>query len=96
MALPQEVSTVQKVVSACICLHNLMRARYPLLQNQVMDKEDVEHHVIPGSWRTDAVLRSFRRQRGLNATTDAKQLILYLCEYYNAPNGAVSWQDRMI
>ena len=95
-ALPQEVSTVQKVVSACICLHNLMRARYPLLQNQVMDMEDVEHNVIPGSWRTDAILRSFRRQRGLNASTDAKKLRLYLCEYYNAPNCAVSWQDRII
>ena len=80
---------------ASACITSCVRA-IRCCRTWKMDMEHVEPNVIPWSWRTDAILRSFRRQRGLNASTDAKKLSLYLCEYYNAPNGAVSWQDRMI
>ncbi len=36
------------IVLAAICCHNLMRIRYPVNQNAVMDREDANNQVIPG------------------------------------------------
>ena len=36
----------KKLVMACITLHNLMRIRYPGLQNQALDREGEDHNVI--------------------------------------------------
>ncbi|KAH3883335.1 hypothetical protein DPMN_007290 [Dreissena polymorpha] len=36
------------VLKACICLHNLMRKRYPVTQNAQLDAEDDQHNVVPG------------------------------------------------
>ena len=47
--------TVESVVLACICLHNMMRIRYPGLQNAAVDHEDEDHNVVPGAWREDLV-----------------------------------------
>ncbi len=38
--LRQEPDVVCDIVLTCICLHNLMRIRYPGPQNAVMDQED--------------------------------------------------------
>ncbi len=35
------------IVLAAICCHNLMRIRYPAIQNAVMDQEDANYQVIP-------------------------------------------------
>ncbi len=51
--MPQRPQTSQVIVLACICLHNLMRTRYPGEQNAVMDRQDADHNVIPGEWRQD-------------------------------------------
>ncbi len=34
-----------------ICCHNLMRMRYPVIQNAAMDWEDDNNNMIPGKWR---------------------------------------------
>ena len=39
----------RKVVKACLCLHNVMRLRYPNLQNADLDGEDDNGQVIPGA-----------------------------------------------
>ena len=39
--------TVNKIVITCCCLHNLMRMRYPGLQNADCDQENPNHQVIP-------------------------------------------------
>ncbi len=49
--LRQEPDTVHDIVLMCICLHNLMRIRYPGLQNALMDQGDNNHNVIPGGLR---------------------------------------------
>lgn len=45
---------VHKKVNAAICVHNLMRMRYPDTQNAALDWEDNNHNLIPGEWRLDA------------------------------------------
>ena len=70
----QQPETVKSIVSACICLHNLMRTRYPHLQNAIMD-QDNEHRPIPGAWRNDAqVLYDMQEvHTGNRATVEAKR-----------------------
>ena len=44
----------EKVVSACICLYNILRTRYPGQQNHILDAEDLTHNLVPGAWRDGA------------------------------------------
>ncbi|XP_062588068.1 putative nuclease HARBI1 [Saccostrea cucullata] len=41
--LQQNPDNCRLIVEACVCLHNIMRKRYPALQNADMDMEDLEH-----------------------------------------------------
>ena len=47
----QTPDNTKHLVSALVCLHNLMRIRYPGLQNAVVDREDDDHCFIPHVWR---------------------------------------------
>ncbi len=96
--LPQRVPTVISIVLACVCLHNLMRSRYPGPQNAVVDREDNHHNIIPGAWRETVDIPEVGNagRRGNFATRDARDQRDYLKAYYNAPIGAVEWQDRMV
>ncbi len=95
--LGQKVTTMQKIVMACVCLHNLMRIRYPGAQIAVADREDDEHNLIPGAWRDGRALPDIARALpGNHDTLAAKNQRDYLKAYYNSPVGAVPWQERMI
>ena len=88
---------VRDVVEACICLHNVMRERYPALQNAALDNEDQNHNLIPGEWRQQANMHDVEQVVGPNRDTRAgKQLREYLKLYFNNTAGSVPWQDRMI
>ena len=50
----QTPANVKVIVEACVCLHNLMRMRYPALQNAQLDVENETHDLIPGLWRANA------------------------------------------
>ncbi|CAH1274742.1 Hypp5410 [Branchiostoma lanceolatum] len=52
--MQQYPKVVQDVLEACICLHNLMRDRYPALQNDALDNEDDDHNLLSGEWRETA------------------------------------------
>ncbi|WAR25935.1 hypothetical protein MAR_011639 [Mya arenaria] len=54
--LEMRPSTVTKTVMACMTLHNLMRTRYPNIQNGDLDREDEQGQFIAGAWRDQAVL----------------------------------------
>ena len=89
--------TAVKIVKACLCLHNLMRERYPNLQNADLDIEDNQHNVRPGAWRTDAVMREVEAAgRGPRQTAEGKRQRVYLMKYFNSPAGSVPWQDVII
>ena len=75
----QKPDTVHGIVLACICLHNLMRVRYPGDQNLLMDQEDDDHQVILGDWRDGVNMDDVQMTRGGNVDTfDAKQQRLYM------------------
>lgn len=95
--LQQEPRFVQKMVMAAVCLHNLMRIRYPGGQNVQLDKEDDDHNLVPGSWRDGAQMMDLGNVRGGNRTTRAAKIQrLYLKHYYNSPVGAVPWQNQVV
>ena len=96
-SLAQDPEMVKTMVLACVCLHNLMRVKYPTAQNDVIDHEDAYHQVIPGAWRQDAQLGDMDEViPGNLETKEAKWQRLELKHYYNSPAGALAWQDRMI
>lgn len=91
---PQAVTTI---TLSCVCLHNLMRLRYPRLQNALVDFEDANHQVVPGDWRNQANMQDLNNVIGGNRTTRAaKQQRLYLKHYFNSPAGQVPWQRLML
>ena len=90
-----EVST--DITKACLCLHNLMRDRYPLLQNQDVDGILPDGNIAPGAWRGVGVMREMDAvPRGPHANREGKQQRIYLKRYFNSPAGSVPWQDRAI
>jgi hypothetical protein len=91
-----EPEVVTDLVMACVCLHNLMRIRYPAIQNGIVDQEGEDRRVIPGAWRDEGVLREVEAMRGpTRAAKAAKQQHIYLKHYVNTI-GAVPWQREMI
>ena len=93
----QDPDTVHAIVLACVCLHNIMKVRYPGEENPLMDQEDVNHNLIPGAWREGVNMDDVQNTRGGNLDyLEAKQQRLYLKHYVNSPVGAVPWQDRMV
>lgn len=94
--LQQTPETVKALVLATICLHNLMRTRYPGLHAPLLDSESETHETIPGSWRTDSVLQDISSVTATNtATREGKAQRVYLKHYFNTI-GAVAWQRNMI
>ena len=88
----------KKITKACICLHNVMRMRYPQLQNADLDAEDANGDLIPGAWRGQAVMHEMEQvERGQNWENRAgKTQRIYLKHYYNSPAGSVPWQELAI
>ena len=74
--LPQRPDTVESIVLACVCLHNIMRVRYPGDPNIQLDQEDDAHEVITVAWRDGFHMDNLQVPRGGNlATIRAKQEI---------------------
>ena len=95
--LPQQPVTVQKVVMACVVLHNILRERNIGRHNRNLDEEDVDHNVIPGAWRQAQAMHDMEELHGGNRQSRlAKRQRLLLKHYYNNGVGAVEWQDAMI
>ena len=95
--LRQQPKTVESIVLACVCLHNIMRIRYPGLQNAALDQEDNEHRLIPGAWRQGRNMADVDNVVcGNRLTRAAKAQREYLKHYFNSEAVAVPWQNAMI
>ena len=85
----------ETVVKAAVILHNIMRDRYPNIQNAEIEVPEGE----PGSWREAGVLPDVEAEggiRGPRANKEGKELRAYLRHYYNSPAGSVPWQEQGI
>jgi hypothetical protein len=95
--LNHKPETVKTITLACLSLHNLMRERYPGVQNDMLDREDADNNVIPGQWRQGAQMVGAAAEPNLvRGTVHAQEQRDYLKDYYNSPAGSVPWQERMV
>ena len=93
----QQPNVVRNIVECCVCLHNVMRLRYPTQQNAQLDMENDQHDLIPGLWRATANMYEVNMVIGPNRdTVAAKKQREYLRLYFNSQAGSVPWQNRMI
>lgn len=91
----QEPQNVTKIVLGCLTLHNVLRKKIPLRPGEV-DAEDAQGNVVRGAWRDEVHLMNGRNGRGNQNNNAGKEVRDYLRAYYNAPVGAVAWQERAI
>ena len=95
--MQHDPGTVRRIVEACCILHNLMRTRYPVLQNKLVDRKQKNGEMEPGEWRKGRNLVDTVDVQGPNrASRDGKMQRNLLRHWCNSPAGSVEWQDRMI
>ena len=98
-SMQQGPETVKLIVKTCLVLHNLMRMRYPAMQNQQLDRPEGPNReqVELGAWRNDRnMLDTITENAATRASREAKMLRNLLTHWVNSPAGSVTWQDRMI
>lgn len=77
-------------VKSCMVLHNLMRSRYPVHHQVLVDREDDNGQLIPGEWRLNANMHDMEQTIGpLSEATKAKKERQYLKLYFNSPASSV-------
>ncbi|XP_041371521.1 uncharacterized protein LOC121385052 [Gigantopelta aegis] len=86
-------STVKIIVKACIVLHNLMRMRYPTLQNQQLNRaENVNRDFIPGAWRQGRNLQDIHVVAGSSTSSkEGKKQQNLIKHWANSEAGSVPW-----
>ena len=73
---------------SCLTLHNLFRDRYGLGPH-----EDEHNQLVPGAWRTDAVMQELKDQaRAPWANAGGQALRSTLKAYFNSDAGSVPQQ----
>lgn len=83
-------STIRLISSTCLVLHNLMRIRYPRMQNRLLDQEDRNQNMIPGEWRRGRQMRDCQVVQGPNRDNrEGKKLRNLLKHWVNSPAGSV-------
>ena len=94
--MQHSADTVKLIVKACVLLHNLMRTRYPVLQNQLVDRDGPNGNMVNGAWRAGADLWDTQHVQAPNrATREAKMQRNLLKHWISSAAGSVPWQDRM-
>ena len=94
--IAMEPEPVKNIVQACICLHNLMRIRYPTLQNDDLNRYAPRDHTGRGQWRDARVMYEIEQETGPAAQSLGKRTRTYLKNYFQTAEGMVDWQDEMI
>ena len=70
--MQHEPNPLRTLLTACLLLHNLMRILYPVLQNNLVDREQ-NGRQIPGAWRQNKDLLDTRVVEAPNrASKDGK------------------------
>ncbi len=97
-ALEIAPQNVDKVVLACVTLHNFLRLKCgknyigPLM----IDHENREHNCVPGTWRQDFPMPAIGATHARNADAFSKASRELLREYFHTEAGELPWQyDRV-
>ena len=61
--LQQRESTTTTIITSCILLHNMMRIRYPALQDNEVDTEGIQQDAIAVTWTIQQAHMSVMQQR---------------------------------
>ncbi len=88
--------TVRLITTTCCLLHNLMRTRYPRMQNALVDREDRHGNVVPGAWRRGRHMMDCRVVQGPNRDNREGKKLRNLLRHWVNSVGSVEWQNRMI
>ena len=87
--------TIRLIVSTCVILHNLMRIRYPTVQNNVLDVELQNGDFIAGEWREGRQMADCHGgtggNRDLRAGKDQRRLLTH---WLNSKVGSIPWQRK--
>lgn len=97
-----EADRAQKVVLACVHLHNFLRqsksSRGTYTPPGTFDQEDPNTgQLIPGQWRVDGIPSGtlLRLKKTPKKSSDIAKIVRNeLCAYLNSPEGSVSWQNK--
>ena len=96
-SLNHGASPIQLIIKTCCVLHNLMRIRYPTVQNTLVDKEDRSGNQVDGAWRLGSNMEDTLNVQGHNASNrEGKKVRNTIKHWCRSPVGSVPWQDRMI
>ncbi len=86
-----------RITLTCCILHNIMRYRYPRMQNPYCDRFDHYGRLIRGGWRDRPQLIGGQNlPAGNYGTRQAREQRDYLLEYFNSRRGSVPWQENMV
>jgi len=94
-----EADTVRLIVTTCVLLHNLMRTRFPVMQNRLVDFERPDGALVPGAWRAGRNLQDTVPHQVQGTNRDhkiAKAQRNLIMEWCNSPAGRVPWQDDIV
>ena len=84
------------ITKASLTLHYLFCDHYGV-NNVSVDEEDDNKEMIPGQWRTDAVMHEVDAQlRAPRANAAGQALRTTLQHYFNSDAGNVLWQLRIL
>jgi hypothetical protein len=89
-------ATVNIVVLACLSLHNVMRTRFPGLQNRDLDKEMEDGTYTPGAWRTEALMHDVDNVKAPTAASRQAKKYRVMMKHFVNNEGAVPWQMHSI
>ena len=78
-------------------MQQIMRLRYPNLQNADLDQEREDGQIIPSAWRDQAMMNEMQIvQRAPRETREGKIVRTTLKHYYNSEAGSVPWQEEAL
>ncbi|XP_074032172.1 uncharacterized protein [Leptinotarsa decemlineata] len=91
-----KLETLDKVVLACCAIHNWLKKTNPrYVMGDLIDYEDEDHRVFPGSWRqNDSGLQNLPATNHRHSNMEAQQIRNKYRDYFNN-EGAVPWQNQI-
>ena len=89
--IPLEDKYVDKVVQACCCLHNYLVENRPIAQ-MFAELNPEERPFMHGN----GIMRCIPRLPGYRSANDAQGVREIYKDYFNSPQGSVSWQQRRV